>query len=57
MGLATVGMTGADGAPMRPLCDLLLVVPSQETALIQQIHITAAHAICGLVERDMLQQT
>lgn len=57
MGLATVGMTGADGAPMRPLCDFLLVAPSQETALIQQIHITAAHAICGLVERDMLQPT
>jgi D-sedoheptulose 7-phosphate isomerase len=57
MGIATVGMTGTDGAPMRPLCDLLLVAPSQETALIQQIHITAAHAICGLVERDMLQQT
>ena len=38
---------------MRPLCDLALIAPSDETALIQQIHITAAHAICGLVERDL----
>lgn len=53
MGLVTVGLTGANGAPMRPLCDLLLMAPSQETALIQQLHITLAHAICGLVEREM----
>jgi D-sedoheptulose 7-phosphate isomerase len=53
MGILAVAMTGANGAQLRPLCDLLLVVPSEETALIQQMHITAAHAICGLVERDM----
>jgi D-sedoheptulose 7-phosphate isomerase len=29
------------------------VAPSEETALIQQVHITAAHAICGLVEREL----
>ncbi len=31
----------------------MLVAPSDETAIIQQIHITAAHAICGLIERDL----
>ena len=39
--------------PMHPLCDLVLASPSDETALIQQIHITAAHAICHLVEREL----
>ena len=38
---------------MQPLCDHLLVSPSDETAIIQQIHITAAHAICALVEREL----
>jgi D-sedoheptulose 7-phosphate isomerase len=38
---------------MHPLCDLLLAAPSEETALIQQLHITAAHAICQLVEREL----
>jgi D-sedoheptulose 7-phosphate isomerase len=52
-GLSTVGFTGLNGTGMTPLCDLLLVVPSDDTALIQQVHITAAHAICGLVERDL----
>jgi D-sedoheptulose 7-phosphate isomerase len=53
-GLTTIGFTGtaANGA-MAPLCDLCLAAPSAETPLIQQIHIVAAHAICGLVERDL----
>jgi D-sedoheptulose 7-phosphate isomerase len=53
LGVATVGFTGSKGGDMRALCDLVLAAPSDETALIQQVHITAAHAICGLVERDM----
>ena len=55
-GIATVGFTGASGGEMRPLCDLILAAPSDETALIQQIHITAAHAICGLVEHDLFKE-
>jgi D-sedoheptulose 7-phosphate isomerase len=38
---------------MHPLCDLVLAAPSDETALIQQLHITAAHAICQLVEHAL----
>jgi len=54
VGLTTVGFTGtaATGA-MRPMCDHCLAAPSGETPLIQQIHIVAAHAICGLVERSL----
>jgi D-sedoheptulose 7-phosphate isomerase len=53
-GLITIGFTGnlATGA-MQPLCDHCLAAPSGETPLIQQIHIVAAHAICGLVERSL----
>jgi D-sedoheptulose 7-phosphate isomerase len=53
LGIATIGFTGTKGAQMRPLCDLALVAPSDETPLIQQIHIAAAHAICSLVEREL----
>ena len=55
IGVVTVGFTGsAPGAvAMRPLCDLMLVAPSDDTPLMQQIHITAAHAICEIVERRM----
>jgi D-sedoheptulose 7-phosphate isomerase len=56
-GLTTVGFTGtaANGA-MPPLCDHCLAAPSAETPLIQQIHIVAAHAICGLVERSLFAE-
>ncbi len=49
-GLRTVGFTGADGGPMAGYSDLLLNAPSRRTPMIQQLHITAAHIICGLVE-------
>jgi D-sedoheptulose 7-phosphate isomerase len=57
LGVVTVGFTGtAPGtAVMRPLCDHLLAVPSDDTPLIQQLHITAAHAICELVERNLFR--
>lgn len=56
IGLITVGFTGSIGAiPMQPLCDVVLAAPSEETALIQQVHITAAHAICDLVERNLFK--
>jgi D-sedoheptulose 7-phosphate isomerase len=53
LGLVTVGFTGTRGRALRALCDLCLVAPSEETAVIQQIYMTAAHAICDLVERDL----
>ncbi|MCC6887435.1 MAG: D-sedoheptulose 7-phosphate isomerase [Hyphomicrobiales bacterium] len=50
-GLLTIGFTGAQSAEMAALCDCCLCAPSSETAIIQQIHIVAGHAICALVER------
>jgi D-sedoheptulose 7-phosphate isomerase len=53
MGLATVGFTGSGTRAMAAFCDLCLCAPSDETPQIQQIHIVAAHAICGLVESEL----
>jgi D-sedoheptulose 7-phosphate isomerase len=55
MGLVTVGFSGAAETEMRPLCRHFLAVASHETAIVQQIHMVAGHAICALVERAMLQ--
>ena len=56
-GLTTIGFTGsrANGF-MQSLCDHCLAAPAEETALIQQIHIVAAHAICGLVESNLFRR-
>ena len=48
--LVVVGFTGNAGGEMKSCCDICLRAPSDSTPLIQQIHITAAHIICGLVE-------
>ncbi len=55
MGVVTIGFTGTKGVGMKSVCDLVLIAPSSVTAQIQQIHITAGHAICGIVERDLFK--
>ncbi len=49
----TMGFAGAHGGAMAEHCDYLFRAPSSKTVLIQQIHITAAHLVCALVERAM----
>jgi D-sedoheptulose 7-phosphate isomerase len=51
--IVTVGFTGRTGGEMPSRCDLCLHAPSDATPLIQQIHITAGHIICGLVEERL----
>ena len=53
-GLFTVGFTGELGAErMAPDCDLLLAVPSRETARIQECHEFVYHVIAGMVEEQL----
>ena len=51
--LVTVGFTRNGPTTMQALCDVVVGAPSDETALIQQLHITVGHAICHLVEREL----
>ena len=51
--IVTVGFTGRTGGEMQSRCDMCLRAPSDSTPLIQQIHITAGHIICGLVEERL----
>jgi len=54
LGLTTVAFCGLDGVATH--ADHALCVPSSWTPIIQQLHITAAHIICGLVERRLCPQ-
>jgi len=53
-GLKTVGLLGGTGGPALALCDVAFVVPSSNTARIQESHITAGHAIMELIEDSLL---
>jgi D-sedoheptulose 7-phosphate isomerase len=49
-GIKTVGLTGAGGGEMKPLSDIWIGVPSNDTPRIQEAHITIGHIICQFVE-------
>ncbi len=51
--LVVIGFSGMTAGDMPPLADIMLHVPSDSTPLIQQVHITAAHIVCGLVEERL----
>src|ERR1700744_5896116 len=46
----TLGLSGRDGGKMNGLCDLNIVVPSNTTARIQEIHILIGHILCKAVD-------
>lgn len=53
-GLVTIGFTGEAGAePMAGTCDVLLAVPSNETARIQECHEFVYHVVAGMVEAQL----
>jgi D-sedoheptulose 7-phosphate isomerase len=54
-GLVTIGFTGAKGVGLAASCDHLLVAPSDDTAVIQQIHMAFAHGICEVIEQTLMQ--
>jgi D-sedoheptulose 7-phosphate isomerase len=55
-GLVTVGFTGEKGEPLGALCDHLLVSPSDDTPVVQQIHLAVAHGICDEIEQTVMRE-
>src|SRR5256714_6104671 len=55
-GLVTIGFTGAKGQALGTLCDHLLVSPSDDTPVVQQIHLTVAHGICDEIEQTLMAE-
>ncbi len=53
IGVKTVGLTGKGGGDLHSICDLLLVVPSDTTARIQEMHITLGQMLCGALEQKL----
>ena len=53
-GLVTIGFTGTKGASMAASCDHLFMAPSDDTAVIQQIHLTFGHGICDVIEQTLM---
>ena len=54
-GVRVVGLLGRDGGRVRHLCDLALVVESDDTQRIQETHNLVGHILCDLVERILFK--
>lgn len=54
LGVTTIGFTGMKGETMRAACDHLFVAPTDDTPVVQQIHMMAMHAICDDVEQALI---
>ena len=50
MGAKTLGFSGKGGGKMNGVCDLNLVVPSEDTPRIQEMHILIGHILCQAVD-------
>lgn len=48
--MLVIGLTGADGGGMREICDIVIQVPSNITARIQESHVFIIHVLCHLME-------
>lgn len=52
MGMTAASLSGKDGGRLVGLADPLLIVPSQTTARIQEMHITVGQMLCDVLEQQ-----
>ena len=52
IGAQTILLTGKSGGKCKTLSDYSIIVPSDSTQIIQEIHILIYHSICECVENE-----
>lgn len=51
----TVGLSGFQGGKMKALCDVCMVVPSDNMQIIEDLHLCAAHALFSSIKAKICQ--
>lgn len=49
-GMVTICFTGKSGGKIKELCDILINVPEQRTAFVQEFHLPVYHTLCLMIE-------
>jgi D-sedoheptulose 7-phosphate isomerase len=52
-GLATAALLARDGGALAPLVDVAIVVPTEDTALAQEVQLAIDHHVCALLEPEL----
>lgn len=55
-GLKTIALTGKSGGKIKSLADITIVVPSNETFMIQEYHLPVYHALCLEIEEHFWKE-
>jgi len=55
-GAFTVGLTGFQGGDMVDLCDLCVIVPSDNMQIIEDLHLSVTHAVFTALRAKIFQQ-
>ena len=50
LGCRTIGLSGKEGGEMNRICHVNLIVPSDDTPRIQEMHILIGHILCQAVD-------
>jgi len=53
LGAVAAGFGGGDGGQMLGLADPFLLVPNNNVARVQEMHITLGHMLCGALEQEL----
>ena len=48
--MPVVGLLGRDGGTLKAMVDVAIVVPSPDTALVQEIQLAIDHHVCSMIE-------
>lgn len=57
LGLRTVALTGRDGGSAGTVAEVHINVPDDSAAAVQEVHRTLIHAICSIVETELVSRT
>ncbi len=52
-GAITAGITGFEGGRMKPLCEVCVVVPSANMQIIEDLHLSIAHAVFRMLRHEI----
>jgi D-sedoheptulose 7-phosphate isomerase len=55
-GAYTVGLTGFEGGQMKELCDICVVIPSDNMQIIEDLHLCVAHSLFTAIRQKLIKQ-
>jgi len=52
-GAFNIGLTGFEGGKMKSLCDVCIVIPSNNMQIIEDLHLSVAHALFSVIRQRL----